>query len=212
MFNPVGSMGLVYLSTIKPSKIKHFMCITVNILFIPWIRHGNQSWILCEIKRSILGGQGFVNFVNWKRCQNAHFVVDLECLNARYTGAGGGKKGHFGMENILGFDYVVSGSIMSCIVLPCKGSKQIYIFEESGWWHHKIGWGSRCKRIFDVFYKGRGHVKRLVASAFMGSSDTLKFPQHSVATIPLMMRTWNEVPMLMWNLCNYAVFNAVFWM
>ena len=40
--------------------------------------------------------------------------------------------GHFGMENILGFDYVVSGSIMSCIVLPCKGSKLIYIFEESG--------------------------------------------------------------------------------
>ena len=29
--------------------------------------------------------------------------------------------GQFGMENILGFDYVVSGSIMSCIVLPCKG-------------------------------------------------------------------------------------------
>ena len=39
--NPIGSMGLVYLPTFT-IKINH--ACKVNIPFVPWIRHGNNSY------------------------------------------------------------------------------------------------------------------------------------------------------------------------
>ena len=129
----VHGTGKLYLSTIKPSNIEHFMCITVNIPFVPWIRHGNQSWILCEIKRSILWGPRFCQFRQLEEVPKCSLCGGPRVFECQVHWCWWRERfGQFGMENILEFDYVVSGSIMSCIVLPCKGSKLIYIFEESG--------------------------------------------------------------------------------